>query len=168
MKNYLMKYRFIIIFIVLSVGVKAQTYECTWHLIKKIENSDTTKMDLKIQEGSIQELTIRSEKVNSRLKDTIIEDNIEFILIGIEGTIEKYIGTEMTEEYEEASCPCFFYQGISEQDLFYQFCESQRKIFHVELKNKELHLTTLRKFDWREGVFKKQKTREVYIYTRVL
>ena len=82
-----MKYRFIIIFIVLSVGVKAQTYECTWHLIKKIENSDTTKMDLKIQEGSIQELTIRSEKVNSRLKDTIIEDNIEFILIGIEGTM---------------------------------------------------------------------------------
>ena len=163
-----MKYSFIIIFLILSTAIQAQTYEGTWHLIKKIESSDTTKFNKDIKEGRIEELTFYSEKSNVISKDTMIEDSTQFVSIGLQNTIEISFDEEMNEEYEEGSCPCFVYQSILDEYLFFQICESLRAFYRVELKNKELHLTTLRKFNWRKEIYERQKTKEVYIYTKAL
>jgi hypothetical protein len=159
-----MRYIFILIILALGVIVKAQTYEGIWHLGKKIEGNDTIRFDININKGTIEELDFFLKKTNYTSKDFMIEDSIQFVSIGIQSTIEKGINIE--EEYESLSCPCFVYQSVVEKYLFFQLCESRREFLYAELKNQELHLTTLKKFDWQKKEYKKSSTREVYVYIK--
>ena len=163
-----MKYVFVIVFLIFSLGMKGQSAESTWHLSKSVEGNDTIKFNTDIKKGRIEELTFYSENASIISRDTITEDSVRLVLIGQQNSVGFFFDEEMNEEYEEGSCPCFIYQSIIKKDLFFQLCESQRAFFNIQLKNEELHLTILRYLDWRKEEYKKQNIRKFYIYIQGL
>jgi len=157
-----MKYTLLIVFLIFSKTLVGQTYQGIWHLSKKVEADDTMTFDVNIEVGIIRSLSFFEKKVQTT-SDTITEDSLQFLEIGLLSVFEKYPNEE---EEEEDSCPCSIFQATSKDDLFLLLCEGVREFLNVELKDNELHLTTIRYFGWREMEYKKQNRNKKYIYVR--
>lgn len=150
-------------FLSLNLVVQAQSYEGTWYLVNEIQGTDTIKFNIDLKKGSVEEFNIYSREKTNISRDTFIENDTQFVSIGIQNTLEMF----SEEEYEEGSCPCFFYQYVIKNDLFILLCESRREFLSLQLKNEELYLTVLKYFDWKEKKYKVQATGKTYIYKRI-